>query len=363
MLTGLGILELNNIAWPSKSMWLELPPDASGLLSPYKLERTPPTADLHSHSPLQLLNFPTSHQGDSATSYGAYDSLHPLMPPPPLPSHTLQRQVSWESSDFANDPFVDAKHEDRDEVLGLPAMDYDARDENNALQSLARMRGCSSSDYFPSLLPLQGFWKNSTQGAAEHTTDRNRKLGSADGKCNENIRPSTMSLDHVLDNDHYVSYSQQRAISSSIPGLGSGSESFAKNGASLQPLSFERILRSTGSSSSFKENFDPIRPGTRHGIETRSRAQSIVSETEVLGELKNNETPFESPESQRTSSKGRTRKVVTPGKAAGEKRKRPALGNGRVRKNTSVNSTPSSARKASKRVEVLGDMALGDTKA
>ena len=344
-------------------MWLELTPDVTGLLSPYKLERTPPNADLHAHSPLQLLNFPTPHQGERSTSYGAYDSLHPLMPPPPLPSHTLQRQVSWESSDFTNDPFVDTKQEGRDETLGMQVIEYDSKDEDNALQSLARMRGCSSSDYFPPLLPLQGFWKNSTQGTTEHNEDRNRKLGSTDGKRNESIRSSAMSLDHVLDNDQYVSHSEQRAVGSSIPGLGSSSESFTTNGANLQPLSFERILRSTGNRSSFKENFDPIRPGTRHGIETRSRTQSTVSETEVLGELKNNETSFESPESQRTSSKGRTRKATTPAKATGEKRKRPTLGGSRARKNTSVTSTPSSTRKASKRVEVLGDMALGDTKA
>ena len=359
MLTNIGILELNNIAWPNKDMWLDLPPDGMDLLSPYKPETTPPNADSHSHSPFELINFPTYSRAETSTSYGAHESIQPLMPPPSLPSYLLQRRGSWENGDFTNDPFVDTKQENQDETLEIPSMDYDAKDEDNALLSLTRMRDGPSGGYFPQLFPLQNLWKSSTPGSTEQNGDQNRKPGSAASKRNELIRPSAMSLDQVLDNDHYARHSQQRAVGLSIPGL-MGPDSMTTNGTGTQPLSMERILRSSGNDGPSKENYNPARPTTRRGIETRSRTQSMVRETEVLGELKINETPFESPENQNVS-KGRARKAVTPGKAAGEKRKRPTMGSGRGRKNTSVNSTPSSNRKASKKLEVLGDMVMGES--
>ena len=277
------------------------------------------------------------------------------MPRPSLLPHFQQRHDAWGNGGFPGDPFVDTKAGQRSGVSEIPTISYSSVDEKDALQSLTRMKSGSLGDYFPSPLTLTGMWDSPVLGTVAQGTGEIGKHGSTSTTLGHSTGPSAMDLDQVLNEHSYAPHSQQRAAGLSIP-RSRAPELVSVDNVPTPHLSPELVLKSTEVDDRLKENSSKSRPGTRHGLRSRSSNQSIGSESEVLGELQANQMPQESTEG-RKGPKSRAPKISTEGRAAAEKRKRPSMSNGRSRRNPSTNSTPSSARKISDKPEGMESLA------
>ena len=310
-------------------------------MSPYtKSDATPPELGLHSHSPLRQTTLPMSRSFELAGSDRNRESLESSMPPPPLPAYVQERHSALASPDLTNDPFVDSQSVRCTRTQELLKNGFDASSTTDRPSSRASVRNITVEPIIPQLfsMPLE---------------EQVRRLRSNSETQNEPIlfaRPEGMTIlnaplyakaGELLH--HYSPAGGHRTLGP--PFMESATRPLGSINGIPHP---ESAVRSLEDDCMTNQDGAQAQPGTRHGLAFDSLLRATTNEAaEVLGERPNNQIPLDSPISTR-NGKGRSTKSATPAKVAGEKRKRPATGAKKSRKNSSADSTPLSSRKVAK---------------